>query len=296
MIHRIKLPFFHGGTQLMGELFRNTDRLDSRQPGVVVTGSWLTVKEQMPEAYAIRLAERGYAAFTFDFTGFGESGGVPRQAEIPDRKIADLSAAVDFTSTLSFVEPDNLTHLAICASAQYGLVALTRGVRVSRFVSVAGWYHDPISVAPFYGGLSGVAARLDLARAAIGHQAANGAIDMVLAYKAGDPTAGMSFESDYYGNSKRGALPAWKNEMATMSWLYFLTFDGVRAADHVSTPALFVHSDGCVFPNNVRSVHTRLRGPKKLLWTEGGQTDFYDLPTQVELAVNAADEFLKGIA
>jgi fermentation-respiration switch protein FrsA (DUF1100 family) len=296
VIHRTTLPFFHGGLRLVGRLFRNTDRLDARQPGVIVTGSWLTVKEQMPELYATRLAERGYAAFTFDFAGFGESDGDPRQAEIPDRKVADLMAAADYLSTLSFVEPDSLTHLAICASAQYGLAALARGSRVARFVSVAGWYHDIVSVAPFYGGLSGVAARLDAARVAIERHASSGTIDMVPAYKAGDPAAGMFFELDYYGNTTRGAVPAWKNQMATMSWWYWLTFDGLRAADRVSTPTLLVHGDGCVLPENARSVHSRLRGPKHLVWVEGGQTDFYDQPAQVELAVNAADVFLKGVA
>ncbi|GAB3894842.1 hypothetical protein GCM10029964_073870 [Kibdelosporangium lantanae] len=42
---------------------------------VVVTGSWLTVKEQMPDLYAARLAARGFLAVTFDFAGFGASGG-----------------------------------------------------------------------------------------------------------------------------------------------------------------------------------------------------------------------------
>jgi uncharacterized protein len=293
VIHRTSIPFFHSGLRLAGQLFRNTDRQDIKQPGVIVTGSWLTVKEQMPEVYAIRLAERGYAAFTFDFAGFGESGGDPRQAEIPERKIADLIAAAEFLSTLSFVEPDNLTHLAICASAQYGLAALARGSRVTRFVSVAGWYHDTVSVGAFYGGPGGVATRLDAARAAIERYATSGAIDLVPAYKVGDPTAAMSFELDYYGNPDRGAVSAWKNQMATLSWWYWLWFDGLRAANHVSTPTLFVHSDGSVFPDNVRSVHARLRGPKQLAWTEGGQTDFYDQPTQVEFAVNAADGFLK---
>jgi hypothetical protein len=69
MIHQTTLPFFRGDVHLTGQLFRNTDRLDVRQPAVIVTGSWLTVKEQMPETYALRLVERGYTVFTFDFTG-----------------------------------------------------------------------------------------------------------------------------------------------------------------------------------------------------------------------------------
>jgi fermentation-respiration switch protein FrsA (DUF1100 family) len=294
VIHRTTFPFFRGELQLAGRLFRNTDRLDARQPGVIVTGSWLTVKEQMAETYATRLAERGYTALTFDFTGFGESGGAPRQAEIPDRKISDLVAAADVLASLSFVEPDTLAHLAVCASAQYGLAALARGSRVSRFVSVAGWYHDTPSVAPFYGGLPGVAARLEAAQTAIEHYRSNGTVETVPAYRSGDPSAGMFFELDYYANASRGAIPAWKNEMATMSWFYWLSFNGLSAAARTSTPALLVHGDGCVLPENARAVHAQLRGPKRLVWADGGQTDFYDQPAQVSGAVEAADAFLRG--
>jgi uncharacterized protein len=293
MVHRTSLPFYRGDVQLAAQIFRNTDRLDVRQQAIIVTGSWLTVKEQMPETYARRLAERGYTALTFDFTGFGESGGTPRQAEIPDRKIADLMAAADFVNTLAFVEPDRVAHLAVCASAQYGLAALARGARIARFISVAGWYHDPVSVAPFYGGMPGLAARLETGRAALDRFRATGEVDMVPAYKAGDETAAMFFELDYYGNTARGAVPAWTNAMATLSWSYWFTFDGLRAADHVRTPALFVHGDGCVFPDNVRSIHSRLRGPKQLVWSDGTQTDYYDQPKHVAVAVDAADAFLK---
>jgi len=116
----------------------------------------------------------------------------------------------------------------------------------------------------------------------------------VPAYKAGDEKSAMFFELDYYGNPSRGAVPQWKNEMATLSWSYWFTFDGLRAADHVRTPSLFVHSDGCVFPDNVRSMQDRLRGPKQLVWSEGTQTDFYDQPAQVKVAIDAADAFLRG--
>jgi hypothetical protein len=82
-------------------------------------GSWLTVKEQMATTYARRLAERGYTAFVFDFSGFGESAGDPRYAEIPARKIADIGAAVQFIRTLAFVHSDRIGCVAVCASAQY---------------------------------------------------------------------------------------------------------------------------------------------------------------------------------
>jgi uncharacterized protein len=54
----------------------------------------------------------------------------------------------------------------------------------------------------------------------------------------------------------------------------------------VTTPALFVHGDGCVLPDHVRSIHARVRGPKHLVWEEGSQIDFYDQPRQVDAAID----------
>jgi uncharacterized protein len=64
--------FFSGGVPLAGRMHRDRAAGVGRQPAVLVTGSWLTVKEQMPDRYAAALAERGYTALTFDFGGLGE--------------------------------------------------------------------------------------------------------------------------------------------------------------------------------------------------------------------------------
>jgi fermentation-respiration switch protein FrsA (DUF1100 family) len=276
------------GASLVGRVYRNVDDLVTPQPAVVVTGSWLTVKEQMPRTYASRLAEQGITAFTFDFTGFGQSGGAPRQLELPARKIADIAAAADFLSTMSFVSRSGVGHVGICASAQYALAAIARGARIRSFASIAGWYHDAESVASFYGGAEGTALRLDRARQALETWAKSGDVAMVPAYRAGDDRAGMFFELDYYANPRRGAVPEWKNEMAEMSWLFWLTFDGVRSAGEVSVPTVMVHSDGCVFPEHAKAVHAALRGPKRLEWTEGTQIDFYDQEPYVTNAVAIA--------
>jgi fermentation-respiration switch protein FrsA (DUF1100 family) len=287
-IFEFPMVFPADGASLVGRVYRNVDELVTPQPAVVVTGSWLTVKEQMARTYALRLAAQGITAFTFDFTGFGQSGGAPRQLELPARKIADIAAAADFLSTMSFVKEGVVGHVGICASAQYALAAIARGARIRSFVSIAGWYHDAESVASFYGGVDGARLRIGRAREALESWAKSGEVVMVPAYRAADDRAGMFFELDYYANSRRGAVPEWKNEMAEMSWLFWLTFDGVRSAGEVSVPALMVHSDGCVFPEHAKSVYAALKGPKRIEWTEGSQIDFYDQESQVTNAVALA--------
>jgi fermentation-respiration switch protein FrsA (DUF1100 family) len=296
---------FNGDTRLAARIHRSNADLTVRQPAVIVTGSWLTVKEQMADLYAAALAERGYTAITFDFAGFGASGGTPRQLEAPARKIRDIKAVVDAVSTLSFVQPGGPGYLAICASAQYALAAIAQGAGIASFAAVAGWFHDLATVTPFYGGPDGIAARLVRATEATDHYLATGDVrtvgrghrhlrpqhhlDEVPAYRAGDDRAGMFLDMDYYANPARGNVPTWINDMAEMTWHHWLTFDGLSAAASVATPTMLVHSDGSVLPDNVRTVARNLRGPADIIWGEGSQTDFYDQPAQVGFAVDAVD-------
>jgi hypothetical protein len=283
-----------GATTLAGRVHRRGGRLSERQPAILVSGSWLTVKEQMADHYAAALAERGFTAITFDFAGWGQSGGDPRQVEQPSHKIADIIAAADFVSTLSFVHPERVGYLAVCATSQYALAAIAQGARIASFASVAGWFHDITTVAPFYGDFPGIDSRLERAEAALERYLQTGEVVTVPAYDPGNDRAGMFLEMDYYSNAARGAIPEWRNEMAEMSWLPWLTFDGLAAASSVTAPSLFVHSDGCVFPENIEILRSRLGGPVEVVWGEGAQTDFYDQPDQVAFALEALDTHFRS--
>lgn len=278
------------GALLAGRIHRNTDDLIERQPGVVVSGSWLTVKEQMADLYAAQLAALGYTVLTFDFRGFGGSEGAPRQTEMPQRKIADIVAATRFLRSLACVRGDRVGYLAICASAMYAAAAVEFGAPIGALASVAGWFHDTESVAVFYGGAAGVAARLERARQAHERFLATGDLSLVPAYDEGNELAGMFIPMDYYANPARGRIPAWRNEMSELTWLYWLTFDGLSAAERLRIPALFVHGDECVFPHHVQRIHERSPEPKRMVWQPGFQVDFYDRPDLVRIAVQASHE------
>jgi hypothetical protein len=112
---------------------------------------------------------------------------------------------------------------------------------------------------------------------------------MVPAYEEGNERAGMFFHLDYYANPARGAIPQWRNEMSEMTWLYWLTYDGLTSAQRLRVPTLFVHGDECALPENVKRIHSRMPGPGTLVWEKGFQVDFYDRPDLVGLAVKAAD-------
>ncbi|MDX1958990.1 MAG: nuclear transport factor 2 family protein [Leptospiraceae bacterium] len=82
-----KVEFDSKGSKIVGKLHLPKDFSESKKyTGVIVTGSWTTVKEQMPDLYASKLAEKGYVALTFDFRNYGESEGEPRNTEMPSKK------------------------------------------------------------------------------------------------------------------------------------------------------------------------------------------------------------------
>ena len=86
-----QVSFAGDAAKLAGHLFLpdNTGADDAAPvAGVVVAGTWTSVKEQMADRYAAQLARRGFAALSFDFTGYGESAGEPRDFELPELKVA----------------------------------------------------------------------------------------------------------------------------------------------------------------------------------------------------------------
>ena len=283
------VTFDSEGSRLAGTLYVPPEQTSSsRSPGIVVTGSWTTVKEQMAGLYAQRLAERGFVTMAFDFRHWGASEGQPRQYESPERKIRDIVNAARFLQSRPEVESDRIGGLAICTSAGYLAHAVTRGAPLRSVALVASWLHDASTVPSIYGGDSGVARRVAAANAAREQFERTGNATYVPAYDPNDPDAAMFFPLDYYGSDGRGAIPQWTNRFAIMSWSEWLTFDAVAAAPKLSATTLMVHADDAALPDNARQFFAALPGAKHLFWTVGTQTDFYDREPQVGLAVDAA--------
>ena len=90
--------------------------LSRNYPAVVVTGPMLSVKEQAQSVYAKQLTEAGYVTLVFDGTYFGESEGAPRGQELPDVKESDIEGAVDYLTSLPYVDSEWIGGLGICGS------------------------------------------------------------------------------------------------------------------------------------------------------------------------------------
>jgi fermentation-respiration switch protein FrsA (DUF1100 family) len=290
------LTFNSNGSALSARLhLEGGTSAKARRPGIIVIGSWLTVKEQMPANYAPLIAEAGLAALTFDFRGFGESQGDPREVESARSKSEDILNAAAFLRTRPEVDPERIGVLAICASASYTALALQGASRetsdIKSVAMVAPWIHDPELAAQLYGGEAGIAQRLGAARAARERYAATGEVEYVAAASNRDPSAAMYAEGDaldYYLNPRRGAVPAWGARFAPMAWSEWLESDFVSLAPRFSIPLGIVTGESTATPAGVKKFIADLPRRPDSIWAEGSQFDFYDKPENVTLATERA--------
>jgi dienelactone hydrolase len=280
----VNVSFDSDGATLAGNLYLPEGV--ERAPGVVVAGTWTSVKELMADRYAQRLAERGYAALSFDFAGFGESGGEPRDVENPERKVRDIHHALGFLAAHPAVEGDRLGALGICAAAMYMSGNAARDPRVKSLALVAPWLHDAAICEAAYGGAEAVAEKIKMGREARSRYDETGEVDYVPVVSATDPAAAMPYEIDFYLNPARGGIPAWPNRFAVMAWPDWLTYGSIALAPQITQPTLLVHSEDAAIPDGARRFHTGLAGPKDIFWTQGTQFDFYDQEPHVTLAAD----------
>jgi fermentation-respiration switch protein FrsA (DUF1100 family) len=101
-----RLSFHSGGERCAALLFRPPG--GGSPPCIVLGHGFGAVKEGRPDSYADRFAAAGYAALAFDYRGFGESGGEPRQLVSVRRQHQDWDAAIHFARGLEGVDPDRI--------------------------------------------------------------------------------------------------------------------------------------------------------------------------------------------
>ena len=291
-----RTTFFSQGARLAASLWTKSATAE-RRPAVVVTGSWTTVKEQMPANYAPLLAEAGFVAMTFDFLGFGESEGGPREVESARSKAEDFRNAFAYLRSHPAVDADRIGALTICASSGYVALASIGEPHVKSVAMVAPWLHNATIVRDVYGGDTGVRARIAEALAAREKYARTGEVDYVRGASSSDTSAAMYFPGDaldYYLNPNRGGIPQWGDRFATMAWKEWLEFDPIALAPEVQTPIRIITSEQSATPGGARQFAAGLRSPHDVIWTQGTQFDFYDNPATVSVAAAHAIDHLRS--
>ena len=290
-----EVSFQNEGLTLVGTLYLPADhRPGERLPGVLVTGAWTSIKEQMSGLYAEEMAERGFAALAFDFRGWGQSGGDIRFKEDPAAKTADIQAAADFMATLPEIDANKIAGLGICASAGYMAAAASGNPDFASVSLVAPWLHNAQIVEQVYGGPEGVARLIATSREA--EQAErDGRPQIIVAASMTDQTS-LMYRIPYYTEAERGLIPEYDNKFNLASWEPWLTYDSVAVGARLDKPTLIVHSEAAAVPQGAHAFFALLDGDASEIWLEGvTQFDFYDSPKDVTRAADAAAEHFERV-
>jgi fermentation-respiration switch protein FrsA (DUF1100 family) len=288
-----RVEFGADGITLVGDL--RAPSASGRAPGLVFTGPFTGVRDQVTGLYAERLAAAGFATLAFDHRNFGESGGRPRCHEDPQGKLADLRAAVSFLRERPEADPERIGAVGICLGGGYALKFAAFDPRVKAFAGIAGAYNTPYAMRSGMGrdGYRQVLASLTTTAE---EQDRDGQVQYLPAVAA-DGEAAMPGEEPfaYYGTS-RGASAYWENSVTRASVRELLTVDNMAGADFLSpTPGLIVHGveDAYCSPEGARESYQRMGEPKRMVWLDAKlHIDLYDTEPYLTQAVEAVTAFL----
>ena len=192
---------------------------------------------------ACRFAAAGCDVLTFDYRGFGTSGGHPRQRVSFRRQRHDYEAAVAWARTRAGVDPAPIVLWGTSYSGGHVVAAGARDHRIAAVVSQGGAVDglailrkpekaDPTT--PRSKGLRVVGAALrDVAGAATGRSP-------VMLDAVGAPGSFALLTADDFGDYLDLMGPTWRNDVAARSLLGLPFNRAVLSAGRVRCPTLFV--------------------------------------------------------
>lgn len=133
MITRSDRDFASRGVRCAGTLYRPDGAL---RPPVLVMGHGFGAERAwgLP-VFAERFVQAGFAAFSFDYRGFGDSDGSPRRIVSPRRHLQDFEAAVEHVRAFADIDPEQLVLWGTSLGGAHALTLASRGVRCAAVIA-----------------------------------------------------------------------------------------------------------------------------------------------------------------
>ena len=75
----------------------------------------------------------------FDASHQGESEGLPRCLEDPASRVEDIRSAVDYLTTLDFVDEDKIGAMGVCAGGGYTMNVIQTDLRIKAAAGISTW-------------------------------------------------------------------------------------------------------------------------------------------------------------
>lgn len=282
---------FHNryGITLAADLYMPKNR-NGKMAALAVAGPFGAVKEQASGLYAQKLAEMGFLTIAFDPSFIGESGGRARNVASPDINTEDFSAAVDYLSNRSDVNPDKIGIVGICGFGGMAINAAAMDTRIKATFTSTMYDMSRVIANGYFDyekdGDTLKKERMDR-RKALNQQRTED-------YKNGSykrdggvvdplPADAPQFVKDYYDyyKTKRGYHPRSLNSndgWNVTSALSFTNMPLLAYADEIESPVLIIHGEKAHSRYFSEDAFKKLKGNnKELLIVPGANhTDLYD--------------------
>lgn len=282
---------FHNryGITLAADLYMPKNR-NGKMAALAVAGPFGAVKEQASGLYAQKLAEMGFLTIAFDPSFIGESGGRTRNVASPDINTEDFSAAVDYLSNRSDVNPDKIGIVGICGFGGMAINAAAMDTRIKATVTSTMYDMSRVIANGYFDyekdGDTLKKERMDRRRALNqqrtedykngSYKRDGGVVDPL-------PADAPQFVKDYYDyyKTKRGYHPRSLNSndgWNVTSALSFTNMPLLAYADEIESPVLIIHGEKAHSRYFSEDAFKKLKGNnKELLIVPGANhTDLYD--------------------
>lgn len=245
-VARRAVSFKNGPITMAGVLFAPA-RMDPGKtyPAIVVVHPGGGAKEQTASLYAWRLAQQGYVALAYDASHQGESGGQPRLLEDPTARVEDARSAVDYFTTLAFVDRDRIAALGICAGGAYAINATMTDHRIKAVAGVSTFNYGDGLRRGWRGNGTAEELRAMLENVAQQRTAQARGFQPALAPYVPDTTDGvtepdMVEASEYYRMATRWNLESQPNRFLVGSLDKLVAFDAFTGIDTLLTQPLLL--------------------------------------------------------
>lgn len=282
---------FHNryGITLAADLYMPKNR-NGKMAALAVAGPFGAVKEQASGLYAQKLAEMGFLTIAFDPSFIGESGGRVRNVASPDINTEDFSAAVDYLSNRSDVNPDKIGIVGICGFGGMAINAAAMDTRIKATVTSTMYDMSRVIANGYFDyekdGDTLKKERMDRRRALNqqrtedykngSYKRDGGVVDPL-------PADAPQFVKDYYDyyKTKRGYHSRSLNSndgWNVTSALSFTNMPLLAYADEIESPVLIIHGEKAHSRYFSEDAFKKLKGNnKELLIVPGANhTDLYD--------------------
>lgn len=285
---------------VVGNLYFPSNYDPTKKYAAIVIGPpFGSVKEQTSGIHAQKLAEMGYVTLAFDPSFRGESGGSPRQIDVPEIRVEDFSAAIDFLSNHPLVDKNRIGVLGVCASGSYSISAAQIDHRIKALATISMFEIGRARRE----GLSGISSYEQRMKTLdeIGEQRTKEFAGTSIRYVNSIPTKLTGQESDIlrefyeYYRTPRGGHPRATNFYSYTSQAPLINFFPLVQIETISPrPLLFIVGERAESAYFSEDAYKKAQQPKELYVVPGAShVDLYDRPEYMKISLKKIDDFFK---